>query len=284
MIEIEDVSFTYSTGERDAIPALRDLRLSIADESFVAVIGHNGSGKSTLARLLAALLFPDCGTIRIGGITSTHATRWRIRESVSIVFQDPDDQLVASRVIDDIAFGPENLGLPRNDIAERVNDAMKSLDLHSLRDTPIEDLSTAQKQLVAIAGALAMRPSVLVLDEPTSFLSRSAANRLIDRLRDIHRRFHTSIVYITHDMTEAARFDRVIVLDAGQIVFDERPSQLFVHEEPLRAIGLDVPLAAKVRNHLSAAGFTLPPVSTPGELRIALSRAVEALPAGDRRR
>lgn len=280
-VEIEDVSFAYRSGERDAVPALDAVMLAIADSSFVAVIGHNGSGKSTLARLLTALLFPQTGSIRIGGVASSQQTRWRIRERAAMVFQDPDDQLVATRVVDDIAFGPENLGLPRSEIAERVNTAIDMLDLEPARETLIEELSTGQKQMVAIAGALAMRPQVLVLDEPTSFLTRSAADELIDRLREVNRRFQTSVLYITHDMTEAARFDRIIVLDAGRVVLDGAPGEVFQHETELREIGVDVPLAVQVRNRLRDMGLALPMVTTPRELRTALACATATRRLGE---
>ncbi len=283
-IDIEDMSFTYRSGERDAIPALSGLNFEIAAGSLVAVIGHNGSGKSTLARLFTALLFPQAGIIRIDGVESSPKTRWHIREHVAMVFQDPDDQLVATRVVDDIAFGPENLGLPREEIAERVDGALEMLDLEPVRDSLIEDLSTAQKQMVAIAGALAMRPRVLVLDEPTSFLSRATATELIGRLREVNRRFHTSILYITHDMMEAANFDRIIVLDAGRIVLDGSPGQVFEHEAELREIGVDVPLTVQVRNRLHDTGLPIPMVTTPRELRTALADLIGAMPAGDRPR
>lgn len=280
-IEIENVSFTYRGGERDAICALRDMTLRVDDASFVAVIGHNGSGKSTLVRLLSALLFPQAGSIRIDGVESSHRTRWHIREQVAMVFQDPDDQLVATRVADDIAFGPENLGLPRTEIVERVNAAIEMLDLQAIRQTVIEELSTAQKQMVAIAGALAMRPRVLLLDEPTAFLSRSAAVDLIDRLREINRHFASSILYITHDMEEAAHFNRIIVLDAGRIVLDGTPKQVFEHESELREIGVDVPFTVQVRNRLREAGLALPMVTTPQGLRAALADVTGAMLPGE---
>lgn len=280
-IEIENVSFTYRGGERDAVRALRDMTLRVDDASFVAVIGHNGSGKSTLVRLLSALLFPQAGSIRIDGVESSHRTRWHIREQVAMVFQDPDDQLVATRVADDIAFGPENLGLPRTEIVERVNAAIEMLDLQAIRQTVIEELSTAQKQMVAIAGALAMRPRVLLLDEPTAFLSRSAAVDLIDRLREINRHFASSILYITHDMEEAAHFNRIIVLDAGRIVLDGTPKQVFEHESELREIGVDVPFTVQVRNRLREAGLALPMVTTPQGLRAALADVTGAMLPGE---
>lgn len=283
-IDIEDVSFTYRTGERDAIPALAGVTLQIAASSFAAVIGHNGSGKSTLARLLTALLFSQSGTIRINGVESSQRTRWHIREHVAMVFQDPDDQLVATRVVDDIAFGPENLGLARGEIADRVDAAIQTLGLQAVRETLIEELSTAEKQMVAIAGALAMRPRVLVLDEPTSFLSRSAASELINQLREVNRRFQTSILYITHDMAEASRFDRIIVLHAGRVVLDGSPREVFEHEAELREIGVDVPLSVQVRNRLRDAGLALPVVTTPQELVATLAAVTGKMPPGERPR
>ncbi|HET7478803.1 MAG TPA: ATP-binding cassette domain-containing protein, partial [Rubrobacteraceae bacterium] len=170
MIEIEGLSFTYRTGEEDAVPALRDLDLRIDRGQFVAVIGHNGSGKSTLVKLLTAIMYPTEGGIRIDGVPVTEENQWEIRRRVSVVFQDPDDQLVMNRLEDDVAFGPENLGLPREEIGERVESSLRALGLEDIRGRLIEDLSSGQKQRVAIAGALAMRPHFLILDEPTSLL------------------------------------------------------------------------------------------------------------------
>jgi energy-coupling factor transport system ATP-binding protein len=184
MIEIEDVSFTYRMGKADEVPALTGLNLKIEPGQLVAIIGHNGSGKSTLLKLLTAVLYPTEGEIHIDGVPVDREHQWDIRRKVSVVFQDPDDQLVMNRVVDDVAFGPENLGLPRHEISERVESSLDMLGLEDIGGRLIEDLSPGQKQRVAIAGALAMRPMFLILDEPTSLLPVPVARRLISTVTD----------------------------------------------------------------------------------------------------
>src|ERR687894_2532715 len=186
MIEVERVSFTYRTGEGDAVPALRDLNLFFEPGQLVAIIGHNGSGKSTLVKLLTAVLYPNEGGIRIDGIPVREENQWEVRQRVAVVFQDPDDQLIMTRVADDVAFGPENLRLPREEIAERVGFALGALGLQEIGGRLIEDLSPGQKQRVAIAGALAMRPHFLILDEPNSLLPAPLARRLIRTVKDLN--------------------------------------------------------------------------------------------------
>ena len=257
MIEIEGVSFAYRTGEADTVPALRGLDLSFEPGQFVAIIGHNGSGKSTLVKLLCAVLYPTEGEIRIDGIPAREENRWEIRERVAVVFQDPDNQLVMNRVADDVAFGPENLGLPREEIAERVGFALRALGLEAFGGRLIEDLSPGQKQRVAIAGALAMRPQFLILDEPTSLLPAPAAERLISTVKELNRCEGTGVLHVTHSMAEAALFDRVVVMDEGRLVFDGTPAEVFRRVEELRSIGLDVPLAASLAHALRARGIPL---------------------------
>jgi len=257
MIEIEGISFAYRTGEADTVPALRGLDLSFEPGQFVAIIGHNGSGKSTLVKLLCAVLYPTEGEIRIDSIPAREENRWEIRERVAVVFQDPDNQLVMNRVADDVAFGPENLGLPREEIAERVGFALRALGLEAFGGRLIEDLSPGQKQRVAIAGALAMRPQFLILDEPTSLLTAPAAERLISTVKELNRREGTGVLHVTHSMSEAALFDRVIVMDEGRLVFDGIPADVFRRVEELRSIGLDVPLAASLAHALRARGIPL---------------------------
>jgi len=257
MIEIQGVSFTYRTGEDDAVPALRDLDLRIEPGQFVAVIGHNGSGKSTLVKLLTAVMYPTEGGIRIDGVRVIEANQWEVRRRVSVVFQDPDDQLVMNRLEDDVAFGPENLGLPREDIAERVESSLGALGLRDIRTRLIEDLSSGQKQRVAIAGALAMRPQFLILDEPTSLLPVPVAMRLISTVKDLNRRESMGVLHITHSMSEAALFDRVVVMDAGRKILDGTPAEVFRYVEKLREVGLDVPLAASLAHRLRARGIPL---------------------------
>src|SRR5918993_974162 len=188
MIELDNVSFTYRGGEADAVPALLNLDLEIESGKFVAIIGQNGSGKSTLVKLLTAVLYPTEGNIRIDGVPVDREHQWDVRRKISVVFQDPDDQLVMNRVEDDVAFGPENLGLPREEIAERVEASLGALGLAGIRGRLIEDLSSGQKQRVAIAGALAMRPRFLILDEPTSLLPVPVAMRLISTVRELSLR------------------------------------------------------------------------------------------------
>jgi energy-coupling factor transporter ATPase len=272
MIEVEGVSFSYRTGEADAVPAVRDLNLRIEPGQFVAIIGHNGSGKSTLVKLLTAVLYPDEGEIRIDGIPVREENQWEIRERVAIVFQDPDDQLIMNRLADDVAFGPENLGLPREEIGERVEFALRALGLEEIGDRLIEDLSPGQKQRVAIAGALAMRPHFLILDEPTSLLPTPVAGRLISTVRDLNRREGMGVLHITHSMSEAVLFDRVIVMDAGRKVMDGTPSEVFRRVEELREIGLDVPLAASLAHRLRNRGVSLEgDILNEADLRAAIS-------------
>ena len=257
MIELEGVSFAYRTGEADVVPALRGLDSRIEPGQFVAIIGHNGSGKSTLVKLLTAVLYPDEGEIRIDGIPVREENQWEIRERVAVVFQDPDDQLIMNRVADDVAFGPENLGLPREEISGRVEFALRALGLEGIGGRLIEDLSPGQKQRVAIAGALAMRPHFLILDEPTSLLPTPVAGRLISTIKDMGRREGMGVLHITHSMSEAALFERVIVMDEGRIVMDETPAEVFRRVDELRQVGLDVPLAASIAHRLRSRGVPL---------------------------
>ncbi len=273
MIEIERVSFSYRTGEADAVPALRGLDLRVGPGQFVAIIGHNGSGKSTLVKLLTAVQYPTEGEIRIDGVPVGGENQWEIRRKVSVVFQDPDDQLVMNRVEDDVAFGPENLGLPREEIRERVELSLAALGLQEIRGRLIEDLSSGQKQRVAIAGALAMRPRFLILDEPTSLLPVPVAMRLVATIRDLNRRQSMGVLHVTHSMHEASLFDRVLVMDSGRKILDGTPAEVFRHAERLREVGLDVPLAASLAHRLRARGFRLEgDILDEADLRISLSR------------
>ena len=272
MIEIEGVSFAYRTGEADSVPALRGLDLRIEPGQLVAIIGHNGSGKSTLVKLLTAVLYPNEGEIRIDGIPVREENQWEVRRRVAVVFQDPDDQLVMNRAADDVAFGPENLGLPREEIGERVGFALGALGLGEIGGRLIEDLSPGQKQRVAIAGALAMRPHFLILDEPTSLLPSALAGRLISTVRDLNRREGMGVLHVTHSMSEAALFDRVVVLDDGRKVMDGTPAEVFRRVGELREIGLDVPLAASLAHRLRARGVPLEgDILNEADLRAAIS-------------
>ena len=277
MIEAKDLSFVYRTGEADAVPALRNLNLEIKPGQLVAIIGHNGSGKSTLAKLLCAVLYPTEGELRIDGVPVREENQWDVRRRVAVVFQDPDDQLVMNRVEDDVAFGPENLGLPREEIAERVRSSLEALGLEEIGGRLIEDLSPGQKQRVAIAGALAMRPKFLVLDEPTSLLPVPVAWRLISTVKDLNRREGMGVLHVTHSMSEAALFERVVVMHEGRLVLDGTPGEVFRHVEKLREIGLDVPLAASLAYRLRSRGVPLEgDVLTGSDLREALATVRES--------
>jgi energy-coupling factor transport system ATP-binding protein len=272
MIEIEGVSFSYRTGKSDAVPALSDLNLRIEPGQFVAIIGHNGSGKSTLVKLLTAVLYPNEGEIWIDGIPVREENQWEIRERVAVVFQDPDDQLIMNRLADDVAFGPENLGLPRKEIGDRVEFALRALGLEEIGERLIEDLSPGQKQRVAIAGALAMRPHFLILDEPTSLLPTLVGRRLISTVKELNRREGMGVLHVTHSMSEAVLFDRVIVMDAGRLVMDGTPAEVFRRVDELREIGLDVPLAASLAHRLRNRGLSLEgDILDEADLRAAIS-------------
>jgi energy-coupling factor transport system ATP-binding protein len=281
MIELDNVSFTYRGGEADAVPALLNLDLEIESGQFVAIIGQNGSGKSTLVKLLTAVLYPTEGNIRIDGVPVDKEHRWDVRRKVSVAFQDPDDQLIMNRVIDDVAFGPENLGLAREEIEERVHSSVRMLGLEEIGGRLIEDLSPGQKQRVAIAGALAMRPLFLILDEPTSLLPVPVAMRLISTVRDLSLRENMGVLHVTHSMYEAVLFERVVVMDAGRVIIDGPPAEVFRDVERLREVGLDVPLAASLAHRLRARGIPIDEdILNTADLCASLSAAVDTSPSG----
>jgi energy-coupling factor transport system ATP-binding protein len=280
MIELDNVSFTYRGGETDAVPALANIDLKIESGQFVAIIGQNGSGKSTLVKLLTAILYPTEGSIHIDGVPVDREHRWDVRRKVSVVFQDPDDQLIMNRVIDDVAFGPENMGLSRDEIEERVRSSVRMLGLEEIGGRLIEDLSPGQKQRVAIAGALAMRPLFLILDEPTSLLPVPVAMRLISTVRDLSLRENMGVLHVTHSMYEAVLFERVVVMDAGRMILDGPPAEVFRDVEKLREIGLDVPLAASLAHRLRARGIPIgEEILNTSDLRAALI-ALDPSPSG----
>src|SRR5258706_3643368 len=254
MLEVSNLSFAYNAGQPDAIVALREVSLRVAPGELVAIIGHNGSGKSTLARLLCAILTPTEGHITVDGIPATPANVWEIRRRVGMVFQRPDDQLVANIVIDDVAFGPENLGLPRDEIERRVRDALAALGLGGLAQAQISELSGGEKQRVAIAGVLAMQPSYIILDEPTTMIAPALARQLIALAHDLRRGTGTAVMHITHFMHEVVGFDRVIVMDSGRVLMEGTPREVFARADELRAAGLNVPLVAELGRRLRAQG------------------------------
>jgi len=262
MIEINNVTFNYSTQEeQDVPPALQNVSLHIHAGETIAIIGHNGSGKSTLTKLIAAILAPDSGTILVDGlhINTDKNAIWTIRQRVGVVFQNPDDQLIASTVIDDVAFGPENLGLPREEIEQRVREALDLLALTEFAQMPISELSVSLKQRVAIAGVLAMRPQYLILDEPTTMISGKTARHLLETVQHLAHERGITVMHITHFMHEITNFDRVIVMDKGHVLMDGPPATIFARADELQAIGLDVPLVTHLGRYLAAQGWSALP-------------------------
>lgn len=258
MLAVNNVTFYYgSHAEQDTPPALREVTLSINEGETVAIIGQNGSGKSTLAKLLAAILKPSSGTILVDDLRTDSGGEalWTIRQRVGMVFQNPDDQLVANTVIDDIAFGPENLGLPRLEIEERVQEAIALLGLEPYAQMAISELAVGQKQRVAIAGILAMRPRYLLLDEPTTMISGQTAHLLVNNVHRLAVERGITVIHITHFMHEVPAFKRVIVMDEGRILMDGSPASIFARANELRSIGLDVPMVTTLGQHLRAEGW-----------------------------
>jgi len=250
LIRVEGVTFSYRPEDPTAPPALKDISLTIARGEYVAIIGHNGSGKSTLARHLNALLVPTRGDVWVGPWNTRDAhSRRDVRRTVGMVFQVPDNQIVATTVEDDVAFGPENLGVPEEELAVRVREALETVGLWEERRRPPHQLSAGQKQRLAIAGVIAMRPECLVMDEATSLLDPQGRADLLATLRRLHAA-GTTIVAITHHMAEATEADRVIILEAGRIALEGTPREVFARAEALERLGLDVPPVSALANAL----------------------------------
>lgn len=272
--ELDHVTHVYQSGEGEGHEALRGVTLSIGAGEFVAVLGANGSGKSTLARHLNALLLPSEGHCYVRGMdTRDEALRWDIRQEVSMVFQNPDNQLIAAVVADDVAFGPENLGVPPAEIRRRVTDALALVGMERYAQAAPHLLSGGQKQRIAIAGAIAMQTHSLVLDEPTAMLDPRGRAEVLSAVERLHEEQGMTIVYITHFMEEAIAADRIVLMDAGQVVMDGTPREIFSQPEKVRALGLDVPLAADIAERLRSGGRDLPQdIVTDEELLHCLSR------------
>lgn len=248
LIEFHNVSFAYGTEEGgETVDVLENLNLNIEKGSFVAVLGHNGSGKSTIAKLTNGILFPQSGKVLVDGMeTKPDDSIYDIRKKVGMVFQNPDNQIVASIVEEDVAFGVENLGIPPEECRRRVDDALKTVGMYELREKAPHKLSGGQKQRVAVAGIIAMRPQCIVLDEPTAMLDPSGRSEVMDTVKRLNREEGITIVLITHYMDEAVQADRVIVMDSGEIKMDDTPKNVFARVEEIKAMGLDVPQATEL--------------------------------------
>lgn len=256
-VDVRELRHVYQGNDGETI-ALDGIDLTVESGEFVAIIGRNGSGKSTLAKHFNAILMPHGGYVLVSGLdTREESLLWRIRQSVGMVFQNPDNQIVATVVEEDVAFGPENLGVPTAEIVERVNDALKQVDMEASRTHAPHLLSGGQKQRVAIAGVLAMHPKIIVLDEATAMLDPMGRREVIETVMRLNRTEKMTAVLITHHMDEAVRADRVVVIDGGAVVLSGTPLEVFSHYEQLERLGLDVPVATKLAIELKKEGLPI---------------------------
>lgn len=257
IIEVKNITFEYDDGDKKNV-ILNDFNLNIERESFTVILGHNGSGKSTLAKLLNGLYKPTKGTVTVDGIdTDDEANEIEIKRRVGMVFQNPDNQLVASIVEEDVAFGPENLGHSPEIIRTEVDEALKAVDMYEFRNSTPHHLSGGQKQRIAIAGIIAMKPECIVLDEPTAMLDPKGRAEIISTIKKLNRENGITIVLITHFMEEAVDADRVIVMDDGKIVADSTPKDIFSNIKLLKQVGLDVPQTTELLYRLKLGGMNI---------------------------
>ena len=260
IIKTEDLTFAYPPDEgKEPVQALRGVDLSIARGSFTVILGHNGSGKSTLAKHMNAVLLPVGGKVWVDGMdTSDEDLLLEVRRRVGMVFQNPDNQIVANVVEEDVAFGPENLGVPTEEIQRRVAAALKAVGMEDFTLHAPHHLSGGQKQRIAIAGIIAMEPACIVLDESTAMLDPLGRREVLDTVRKLNREKGITIVLITHHMDEAAMADRVVVMDSGSVVMDGAPKEVLTRVEELRAIGLAAPHTVELLHGLRQDGFDVP--------------------------
>ena len=260
-IEFQNVTFGYSDdSETQKIEenVIENMNLKIEKGDFVAVLGHNGCGKSTLAKLCNAILIPQSGKVLIDGIdTADEEKLYDIRRKVGMVFQNPDNQIVATIVEDDVAFGPENLGIDPKEIRERVDEALKSVGMYEFRNFEPHKLSGGQKQRVAIAGIIAMKPQCIVFDEPTAMLDPRGRKGVMKTAKMLNEEYGITVVFITHYMDEAVKANRVIVMDEGRIILDGKPKEVFTHVDTLKKAQLDVPEATELTHLLIKDGVNL---------------------------
>lgn len=259
-IHVENVTFRYGTDDPLSLKeALSGVSLAVERGEFVALLGHNGCGKSTLAKHFNAMLLPTSGKVFVDGMDTTEeALKYEIRRRVGLVLQNPDNQLVASIVEEDVAFGPENLGVPPKEICQRVDDALKAVEMYDYRLAAPYKLSGGQKQRVAIAGIIAMQPECIVLDEPTAMLDPRGRTEVLDTIHKLNRELGITIVLITHYMDEAVTADRVVVMDSGRILTEGTPKEVFSNVELLKQHHLDVPQATELCYRLRACGCQVP--------------------------
>lgn len=260
MIEIKDLYFSYENEGENKNPrnVINGVNLNIKEGEFVALLGHNGSGKSTLAKLINALFIPKKGQVLVDGFdTKDDKSVWDIRSRAGMVFQNPDNQLVATVVEDDVAFGPENLGIESSEIRKRVDKALESVNMEDFKKNSPHLLSGGQKQRVAIAGILAMSPTYIILDEPTAMLDPSGRKEVMDTVLKLNKEQGKTIILITHYMDEAAMADRLIIMEEGSIILQGKPREVFSHVDEIKKIGLDVPQVTELAFDLKKQGINI---------------------------
>ncbi|SFI35324.1 energy-coupling factor transport system ATP-binding protein [Tindallia magadiensis] len=255
MINVEGVTFFYK-GQDTQLLALDHIDLSVSEGEHIVIIGHNGSGKSTLAKQLNALLLPDQGKVMIKAMdTQDESQLWKIRQTAGMVFQNPDNQIVATIVEEDVAFGPENLGVDPIDIRKRVDESLKAVDMANFAAKAPHLLSGGQKQRIAIAGVIAMKPDCIIFDEPTAMLDPSGRKEVINTMKKLNREEGITIIHITHFMEEAVDAGRIIVMEEGKRVMEGRPKEIFAQVDKLKMLGLDVPQMTELAHELSKSGI-----------------------------
>ena len=259
MIECRNLIFKYTAGEnQEEKIAINDVNLQIKEGEFIAILGHNGSGKSTMAKHMNALLIPTEGKMLVNKMdTSDMNNLWNIRETAGMVFQNPDNQLVATIVEEDVAFGPENLGVPPEEIKKRVDEALERVGMSEYKRHAPHLLSGGQKQRIAIAGILAMKPKCIIFDEPTAMLDPSGRKEVLDTIIDLNKNYGITVILITHYMDEAAKADRIVVMDKGKLILDGKPRDVFSNVEKMKSIGLDVPQVTELSYELQKAGINI---------------------------
>ncbi|XZI41764.1 energy-coupling factor transporter ATPase [Clostridium perfringens] len=259
MIKSEDLVFKYVNAEDQTEKvAINYVSMKVKKGEFLVILGHNGSGKSTMAKHMNALLLPSGGKMYVDGLdTSDIENLWEVRRRAGMVFQNPDNQLVATIVEEDVAFGPENLGVDPKEIRERVDDSLKAVGMYEYRKHAPHLLSGGQKQRIAIAGILAMRPKCIVLDEPTAMLDPSGRNEVMKTIKEVNQKFGITIILITHYMDEAAQADRIIVMDKGEKVMEGVPREIFSQVQKIKSIGLDVPQVTELAYELQKEGVDI---------------------------
>ncbi len=267
MIQASGLTFQYHSEQVEASPVVKGIDFSIQEGSFVSIIGHNGSGKSTLAKLMNALLVPTAGVLTVTGFSTDDEERlWDIRQQVGMVFQNPDNQIVGTIVEDDVAFGLENLGIEATEMRKRIDESLESVKMTAYLKSQPQRLSGGQKQRVAIAGILAMRPSIIILDEATAMLDPQGRKEVIQLVHKLNREEGLTIINITHFPEETLESDRIIVMDQGKIYADGTPVEVYADVEGLKAIGLDVPFGGRLRHILGQQGIKLQTVLDQEEL------------------